>query len=209
MLLFGGVRIALDQHAALFGAARRRAVLLFAGGDDLFVHNSDDVAEAAVLKVVLIDADNRSVIATANAGDVANLYEFCGVGVLQFERPAKLESAVEMAAHVVADANVDPDRRFQSEVRVEAGDGVDIFDTNATPRSDAFDLSDRYETDTFLHMAEIFKYPELVAAWFDTHQDFRHGTHLTYAPSNLATNFCGAGLAGQFSRDIDARLLTL
>ena len=157
---------------------------------------------------MFVDADDRSVIAAADAGDIADLDQLRCVGILQLQRLFESPGAVEVAAHVVADADVDADGGLETEVRVEAGDGVDVFDADAAAGGDAFDLPDGDEADLVLNMAQVFEDAQFIAAWLDAYQDFRHGAHRTYAPSISAERKRCAGLAGQFSRRLVASLVT-
>src|SRR5882762_7282700 len=69
---------------------------------DLFGVSGGDIGED-----VIVDGNCRSMIAAAETGDVANLYIFWPrIGEAALEIGAQLASAVEMAAHVSADANL-------------------------------------------------------------------------------------------------------
>jgi hypothetical protein len=78
---------------------------------------------------IVIHDDRRSLIASAQAGDVANTNFLC-VGTLKsgVESRADLVGSAEMATHVGTDAHVDFWRRAEMKVRIEAGYGVDLTD---------------------------------------------------------------------------------
>src|SRR5207249_593243 len=72
-----------------------------AAGDQFGVSGGD------IREDVIVDGNCRSMIAAAETGDVANLYIFWPrIGEAALEIGAQLASAVEMAAHVSADANL-------------------------------------------------------------------------------------------------------
>lgn len=80
-------------------------------------------------------------IAASQARDVADQHVLCGGGgkaVFQIE--AKLGGAVQMAAHVGADANVDFGRRSEMEVRVKTGDAVNLIKGSACALGKSFEL---------------------------------------------------------------------
>jgi hypothetical protein len=76
---------------------------------------------------MIIHDDRRGLIASAEAGDVADANLFC-VGALKsgIERGADLVGSAEMAAHVGADADIYSRRRAQVKMRIEAGHGVNL-----------------------------------------------------------------------------------
>jgi hypothetical protein len=122
--------------------------------------------------VLLVDADDGSVVAATDAGDVSDLDEVGGAGVLALKGVAKFAGAVEVAAHVVADADIDADGRLEAEVGVEAGDGVDVFDSDAAAGGDALDFFYGNEAEVLLHVAEVFVDALLAADGVDLDEDF-------------------------------------
>ena len=80
---------------------------------------------------MLVDADDAGMIATSNAGDVAN-EDIALAGEPQLQRFTQLPCSVQVTGHIVADTYVGAGQGLQTEVREEAGYGVDIFDMKAS-----------------------------------------------------------------------------
>src|SRR6185312_8768319 len=190
------IRVALDFDAALRGTAWRHIRPVDTRGENLLINVRDDRLEVRALVIVLVDADHGSVVAAPDAGNIAHLHNIGRAGVLMLQRMAKLASAVEVAAHVVAHAHIDAYRRLQPEVWIIARDAVHVLDGHAATDGDACNLVGRDEPNVLLNMAQVFEHTQLVAAGFDLHEDFRRyghsgfflATRLTAPNSGLAQN---------------------
>ena len=71
----------------------------------------------------------RSLIAASEAGDIANLHVVTPrVGKAPLEIGAQFASAVEMAAHIGADANLGLGGRHEMKMGIETRDAVDLVE---------------------------------------------------------------------------------
>jgi hypothetical protein len=116
-------------------------------------------------------------IAAADAGDVPDLDEIGSARILVFEGKAQLATAVQVAAHIIADPDIDADRRLEPEVRVEAGDGMHVLDGDTAADGDLLNLARGHEADGLLHVAEVLKHAELVAARLYVDKNFWRRAH--------------------------------
>ena len=82
----GGVGVALDGDAALLGAAAVRAGSgsSMRGAMSSWSTRATTGGEVGGFVVMLVDADDGRVVAAADAGDVADLHDVGGAGVLVF-----------------------------------------------------------------------------------------------------------------------------
>jgi len=81
---------------------------------------SSACAAGDIREDVIVDGNRRSVVAAAEAGNVANLHVFRPrIREAALEIGAQLASAVEMAAHVGTDANLRFGRRHEMKMRIE------------------------------------------------------------------------------------------
>ena len=103
---------------------------------------------------VLVDADHQGMITAADAGNVADEH-IALTGETKLEGFAELPCSVQMAGHIVADANVGAGQRFQPEMRKKAGDGMDVFDVEAAAAGDDLKLGRRNVTLLLLGMAQV------------------------------------------------------
>src|SRR5271165_3591542 len=71
--------------------------------------------QIGLLVNVFVDAHNQGMIAAADAGDVADQH-VCLSGEAKLERFTELSCSMQVAGHVVADANVGSGQRFQPEM---------------------------------------------------------------------------------------------
>jgi hypothetical protein len=84
------------------------------------------------------------------------------MGVLALQTDAEVVRLIQVAGHIVADADVDRDRWLQPEVGIKAGDRVYVAHVNAAAASDKFDLAHRDEAVCVLHPAKVFEDPRRV-----------------------------------------------
>jgi len=91
---------------------------------NLFGVSGGDICED-----VIVDGNCGSVIAAAETGDIANLHIFGPrIDEAALEIGAQLASAVEMAAHVSANANLHFGRRYEMKMGIETRDAVDLVE---------------------------------------------------------------------------------
>jgi hypothetical protein len=78
---------------------------------------------------VIVDGNGGSMIAAAKTGDVANLNVIgAGAGEAALEIGAQLASAIEMTAHVRANANLRFRRRHKMKMRIKTGDAMKLIE---------------------------------------------------------------------------------
>src|SRR5262249_15531947 len=100
--------------------------------------------------------DRERMIAAAEAGDVADQDVVCVGGCeTMFEIETQLSSAVEVAAHVRANTDVDFGRRCEVKVGVETGDAVNLIQRHAGPLRQSLKFRLRQEAMALLDGSQI------------------------------------------------------
>src|SRR5256884_4588051 len=117
-----GIGFASDPW--VLGMRLVNGVALDGAAGDQFGVSGGDIGED-----VIVDGNCRSMIAAAETGDVANLYIFWPrIGKAAQEISAQLASAVEMAAHISADANLRFGRREGMKMRIETRGAAELVE---------------------------------------------------------------------------------
>ncbi len=117
-----GIGFAID--ACLLGTRLVNIVAADGGAGGLLGVRSGHIREN-----VIVDGNRGSVIAAAEAGDIANLHILrTRIGEAALEIGAQLASAIEMAAHVGTDANLRFGRRDEMKMGIETRDAVNLVE---------------------------------------------------------------------------------
>src|SRR5215510_781821 len=96
----------------------------------------DSIVGREAVVVTVIDDEGRSVITAAHTGDIADAQLMLRHALKSlFKLALQCGSATEMAAHVVANLYADPGWRVKVEVRIKAGDGMDVAQMHASALS--------------------------------------------------------------------------
>ena len=151
---FVGIGVGLEMEPALGEAARQVGLALGDVGAEFLKNQAGGRGQVGLLMDVLVDAHHQGMIAAADAGDIAD--EHVGLaGEAQLQRLAELSGAMQVAGHIVADANVGAGQRFQPEMRKETGDGMNVFNVEAAAAGDDLKLRWRNEALLLLGIAQV------------------------------------------------------
>src|SRR5262245_27237777 len=97
------------------------------------LHGGDGVVGREAVVVTVVDDEGGSVVTAAHTGDVADAQLMLRHALKSlFELALQCGSATEVAAHVVANFYADPGRRMKVEVRIKAGNGMNIAQMHAS-----------------------------------------------------------------------------
>ncbi len=151
VLLVVGVGVGGALHAGVVEVRGFQRVAAKGAVYDLFGAGGGDVGEN-----LIIDGSGWGVIAAAQAGDVANQdFLRAGGGEAMFQVGAQVAGAVEVAAHVGADADIGCGRRGQMKMGVEAGDAVNLIQGRAGALRQSFQLRLRQEAIAQLYGPQV------------------------------------------------------